>query len=77
MGKKNLLLKLQKKYHEGGYALISPKTGQVVAFADDIKILYQTIEREKIRDADKLVMYVPPPKVKHVFQVSLSIRILR
>lgn len=77
MANKNLLLKLQKQHHEGGYALVSPKTGQVVAFADDIKMLYQTIERKKIRDADKLVMYVPPPKVKHVFQISLSIRILR
>ena len=75
MEKRNLLLKLQRKYQEGGYALIVPKTGKVIAFGEDLKDLYTTIDKEKIKDADKLVMYIPPPKVKHVFQLSLSIRI--
>jgi dTDP-4-dehydrorhamnose 3,5-epimerase-like enzyme len=75
MKSKHLLLKLQKKYKTGGYALVSPKSGQVVIFSEDIKSLYQTIDKEKINDTNKLVMYVPPPHVKHVFQLSLSIRV--
>ncbi len=73
---KNILLKLQKKYGEGGYALVSPKTGEVLAFGEDIQSLYRIIERKKINDKNELVMYIPPPNVKHVFHFSLSIRIL-
>lgn len=74
MAKRNILLKLQRKYQDGGYALIVPETGKVIAFGEDLKVLYAKIDKGKIKDADKLVMYVPPPKVKHVFQLSLSIR---
>lgn len=74
MKKRNLLLKLQKKFKEGGYALIVPKSGKVIAFGEDLKQLYNNIDKEKIKDADKLVMYIPPPNVKHVFHFSLSIR---
>lgn len=77
MKNKYLLLKLQKKYQEGGYALVSPETGRIFAFADDLKKLYKTIDAKNIEDADKLVMYVPPPHVKHVFQISLSVRFHR
>lgn len=74
---KNILLSLQKKYHKGGYALVSPRKGNVLAFGDDLELLYKTIEKKKITDKDELVMYIPPPSVKHVFHLSLSIRILR
>lgn len=77
MPQKNLLLTLQKKYKTGGYALVSPKNGRVSAFGEDLKQLYKTINEEKINDADKMVMYIPPPHVKHVFQLSLSIRLHR
>lgn len=73
MKKLNLLLRLQKRYQEGGYALVSQKTGKAFAFGEDLNKLYKIIEEKKIRDMDKVVMYVPPPRVKHVFQISLSI----
>lgn len=68
--RKNILLKLQKKYHEGGYALISPNTGKVLAYGEDLELLYKIIKKEKIKDQDKLVMHIPPPSVKHVFHFS-------
>jgi hypothetical protein len=77
MKKTNLLLKLQKRYHEGGYALVSQKTGKTFAFGGDLNKLYKIIAEKKIKDIDKTVMYVPPPRVKHVFQISLSIRLRR
>lgn len=72
-----LLQKLQEKYKDGGYALVSPTSGRVTLFAKTIKNLYKTIETKQIKDADKIVMYIPPPKIAHVFQVSLSIRLRR
>lgn len=75
MKNKNILLKLQRKHRDGGYALVSPRTGRVAAFAENLKKLYQTIETQKIRDETKLVMYVPPPHVTHVFHFSLSVRV--
>lgn len=75
MKRKNLLLNIQNKYKEGGYALVSPKSGKVSAFAENLKKLYQTIDRRKIKDSDKLVMHIPSPNVKHAFHISLSIRI--
>ena len=77
MKKLSLLSKLQKIHQEGGYALISQKTGKVFAFAEDLKKLYKTVDEKRIKDVDKTVMHVPPPRVKHVFQVSLSIRLCR
>ncbi len=70
-----LLQNLQKKYKDGGYALVSPDTGRVALFADTIKKLYQAIEIKQIQDADKVVMYIPPPKVTHAFSLSLSVRL--
>ena len=67
MEKKQLLLQLQKKFQEGGYALIYPKSGRVAAFSENLKKLYQTIDQKKIDDKNKLVMYIPPPHVAHVF----------
>ncbi len=58
---------LQKKHQRGGYALVSPKSGKLYVFGNDVKALYQKIEKEKINDSDKMVMYVPPLHVKHVF----------
>jgi len=75
MNKKNILMKLQEKYKEGGYALVSPKTGKVMAFSETLQSLYTIIDQKQIHDADKMVMYVPPPNLKHVFYISLSIRI--
>lgn len=75
MRNKNLLLTLQKKYQEGGYVLVSPKSGKVVAFGEDLAHLYEVIDRKKIKDADKVVMHIPPPSVTHAFHLSLSIRI--
>lgn len=60
-----LLQNLQKKYTRGGYALVSPHSGRVALYADTIKKLYQTIETKNINDADKVVMYIPPPNVTH------------
>lgn len=77
MKNKNILLKLQEKYHDGGYALVSPDTGRIFAFGQNLKKLYTNIDTRKIKDEDKIVMYVPPPRVKHVFQISLSIRLYR
>lgn len=77
MKRLNLLLQLQKKYQGGGYALVSQKTGKAFAFGEDLSKLYKTIDEKKIKDMDKVVMYVPPPRVKHVFQISLSIRFHR
>lgn len=77
MKKINLLLKLQKRYQEGGYALVSQKTGKAFAFGEDLNKLYKIIDEKKIKDIDKTIMYVPPPRVKHVFQISLSIRFHR
>ena len=73
MKRKNLLLKLQKKYQEGGYALISPKSGEVLAYGKNLKHLYTTIDRKKIKDADKLVMHIPTPNITHAFHFSLSV----
>lgn len=70
---KNILLKLQKKYHEGGYALVSQKSGQIYAFGDDIKKLYDLIEKKKIKDENRLVMYIPPLHIKYALRISLSI----
>lgn len=56
MENKNLLFKLQKKYQDGGYALVAPKSGKVVAFSEDLKNLYKTIDQKKIDDKNKLVM---------------------
>lgn len=67
MEKKNLLLTLQKKYRDGGYALIAPKSGNLVAFAKTLKDLYQRIDQKSIDDRDKIVMHIPSPRVKHVF----------
>lgn len=75
MKSKNLLLQLQKKYHEGGYALVSPKSGEVLAYGKSLKHLYTTIDRKKIKDNDKLVMHIPSPNVTHAFHFSLSVRI--
>lgn len=72
--KSNLLVSLQKQHTQGGYALVSPKSGRVAVFAENLKKLYQTIEKKQIDDAQKIVMYIPPPKVKHVFRISLSVR---
>lgn len=72
MKRKNLLLQLQRKYQEGGYALVTPKTGKVVAYGEDLENLYATIDRKKINDAGKLVMFIPPPRVTHAFHLSLS-----
>ncbi len=76
MKNKNLLLRLQTKYQDGGYVLVSPDTGRVFAFGQNLKLLYKTIDAKKIKDEDKLVMYVPS-RMKHVFQLSLSVRICR
>lgn len=75
MQKNTLLLNLQKKYKQGGYALVSPESGKVWLYADTVKNLYKTIEMKDIPDADKLVMYIPQRKGSHVFSFSLSIRI--
>ncbi|MBI4009093.1 hypothetical protein HY357_02575 [Candidatus Roizmanbacteria bacterium] len=72
---KNILLKLQKKYKEGGFALISQASGEIIAFGKDIKKLYKVIDEKKIKDENKIVMHIPPIHVKHVFQISLSIQI--
>ncbi len=74
MKNKYLLVKLQKKYKDGGYALVSLEKGQVFAFADNLSKLYEIIDAKNIEDENKTVMYVPPPNVKHVFHISLSIR---
>ena len=75
MQNKNILFKLQKKYKDGGFALISQTSGQIYAFGEDIKKLYKLIDKKKIKDEDKIVMHIPPIHVKHVFQISLSIQI--
>ena len=72
---KNILLNLQKKYKDGGFALVSQTSGEVSAFGEDIKKLYKVIDDKKINDENKIVMHIPPIHVKHVFQVSLSIQI--
>ena len=72
---KNILIKLQKKYKDGGFALVSQASGEVVAFGEDIKKLYKLIDKKKIKDEDKIVMHIPPIHVKHVFHISLSIQI--
>lgn len=59
---KNILLKLQKKFKEGGFALISESTGQVYAFGEDIKKLYQIIDKKKVKDENKIVMHIPPTR---------------
>ena len=64
---KNILLKLQKKYKDGGFALVSETTGQAYAFGEDIKKLYKVIDDKKVKDENKIVMHVPPVNVKHVF----------
>jgi len=74
MKNKNFMLKLQKEHQEGGYALVS-ESGEIYAFAHDLKKLYGVIDAKKIKDADKVVMYVPPIHIKHVFQISLSIQV--
>lgn len=70
-----MLLKLQKKYKDGGYVLVSPKSGKVIVFATDFKKLYEAIDRKNIDDADKLVMHVPPLHVKHVLRLFLPIQV--
>lgn len=75
MKNKNLLLNLQKKYQKGGYALVSPKSGEVFAYGINLKNLYESIDRNKIKDSDKLVMYIPSRNVTHAFHFSLSVRI--
>jgi len=77
MRKLSLLSRLQKKHQEGGYALVSQNTDKVFAFGEDLNKLYKTVDEKKIKDVDKTVMYVPPPRIKHVFQISLSIRLYR
>jgi len=72
---RNILLKLQKKYHDGGFALVSQASGEVFAYGKDIKKLYKVIEEKKIKDANKIVIHIPPIHVKYVFQISLSIQI--
>lgn len=72
---KTLLQNLQKKYKQGGYALVSPRSGRVALFADTIKKLYQTIQGKNINDENKVVMYVPQRKGSHVFSISLSVRL--
>ena len=72
---KNILIKLQKKYKDGGFALVSQASGEVIAFGEDIKKLYEVIDEKKIKDENKIVMHIPPIHVKHVFQISLSIQI--
>lgn len=57
MKKLSLLLKLQKKYQEGGYALVSQRTGKTFAFGEDLNKLYKIIDEKKIKDADKAVNY--------------------
>lgn len=73
--KNQLVATLQKKYHESGYALVSPKSGKVFAFEKSIQRLYNTIEEKQIPDKDKIVMHVPAPGVKHVLHISLPIRL--
>lgn len=65
--KRNLLLNLQRKFKDGGYALVSEKNGRVFAYAETIKKLYQKIEEKNVKDENKTVVYVPSAKVKHVF----------
>jgi hypothetical protein len=67
MKNKNLLLQLQKTYRKGGYALVSADKNKVVAFGSDLKSLYAKIDEKGIKDADKVVMHIPPPHVQHVF----------
>lgn len=67
---KNILLKLQKKYKDGGFALVSQLSGEVYAYGEDIKKLYKVIDEKKIKDENKIVMHIPPIHVKHVFQIS-------
>ncbi|MBI2029059.1 hypothetical protein HYT02_01445 [Candidatus Gottesmanbacteria bacterium] len=75
MKNRNVLLQLQKKYREGGYALVSSESGRVFVFAKTLKELYKTIDDKKIKDEDKTVMHIPSPYIKHVFYFPLSIRI--
>lgn len=65
--KRNLLLKLQRRFKDGGYALVSEESGRVFAYGENLKKLYQRIEQENVKDEDKTVVYVPSAKVKHVF----------
>lgn len=71
---KNLLIRLQRKYQKGGYALVAPKSGKVLAHGQDLPRLYKVIEKKHVNDKDKLVMYIPTPGYTHVFRLSLSIR---
>lgn len=74
---KNLLIRLQKKYSKGGYALVGPKSGKVFAHGMDLQSLYKHIDKKRVNDADKLVMYIPTPGYTHVFRLSISIRTSR
>lgn len=76
MKKINLLLNLQRKFKQGGYALVS-KAGKLVVFGENIKKLYEKIDKQRIKDEDKIVMHIPSPRVTHAFTISLSVRILR
>ena len=76
MLKVDLLLNLQKRYKQGGYALVS-KAGRLVVFGENIKKLYEKIDSQKIKDEDKIVMYIPSPRISHAFTVSVSVRIIR
>ncbi|MBI2587394.1 hypothetical protein HYW29_01110 [Candidatus Amesbacteria bacterium] len=70
----DILIKLGKKYKSGGYALVSPSSGRVAAYGKDIKLLYQKIDRDKINDSDKMVMYIPSSHHVHIFHLSVSVR---
>lgn len=72
--KQDLLWQLQKKYQNGGYALVADKSSRVLAFAEELDRLYKIIDQKHIDDSNKVVMFIPPPHVKHVFSVSLSVR---
>jgi len=55
-----ILIKLQKKYEDGGYALVSDK-GQVLAYGEDMRKLYQVIEKKRIDDKRGVVWFIPSP----------------
>ena len=50
---------LQDRFKKGGYVMIAPKSGRVYAYGQDIKKLYDQIQKKKIPGENKLVMFVP------------------